>query len=162
MNKNGKIKGKFNIIDLLVILLVIAMIGGIVMRFGSSMTTAVQSEEEFEYVMRVASVRQYTIDALNKKGVVTDKNSSMNLGEIINVEYEPATMTSQNSDGKLVDASLPDRYTALVTIRTTGKESDNSYITADSNELSVGRTTELFTKYVHTSGSIESVKKIEE
>lgn len=162
MNKNGKIKGKFNIIDLLVIVLVIAMIGGIALRFGSRVTTAVKSDEEFEYVVRVEAVRQYTIDALNKKGVVTDKKSTMDLGEIVSVEYEPATMTSQTADGKLVNAALPEKYTALVTIRTTGKESDNSYITADSNELSVGRTTELFTKYVHTSGSIESVKKINE
>ena len=160
MNKDGKIKGKFNIIDLLVILLIIAVAIGIAARFGSSVTTAVKSDEEFEYVVKVESVRQYTIDALQKKGKVTDKKSTLDLGEIIDVEYEKTKFTSSTADGRIVDASQPDRFTAFVTIRTRGKESDNSYITADSNELSVGRNTEIYTKYVHTTGMIMSVDKL--
>lgn len=160
MDKNGNIKGKFNIIDLLVILLLIAVIAGIAVRYGSSVTTAVQSDEEFEYVVKVESVRYFTIDALEKKGKVTDKNSTLDLGEITDVTVEPTEYRSTTADGRIVFAEQPERYTAYVTIRTRGKESDNSYITADSNELSVGRTTEIFSKYVHTSGTIMSVDKL--
>ena len=160
MDKNGNIKGKFNIIDLLVILLLIAVIAGIAVRYGSSVTTAVQSDEEFEYVVKVESVRDFTIDALEKKGKVTDKNSTLDLGEITDVSVEPTEYRSRTADGRIVFAEQPERYTAYVTIRTRGKESDNSYITADSNELSVGRTTEIFSKYVHTSGTIMSVDKL--
>lgn len=165
MNKNGKIKGKFNIIDLLVIVLVLAVIGGIVLRYGSRITTAVKSSEDFKYVVRVEGVKQFTIDALekSKNEAVTDKKSEMYLGTIVDVAVEPAKQTdAQTSEGDIVEAPLPERYTAYVTIETQGKESDNSYITADSNELSVGRTTELYTKYVHTSGMIESVTKVNE
>ena len=161
MTKDGKIKGKFNIIDVLVILLLIAVVIGIAVRFGSSVTTAVKSDEEFEYVVKVESVRQYTVDALNKKGKITDKKSELDLGEIVSVETEPAKFLSEKSNGEMVYASQPDRFTAYVTIKTQGKESDNSYITADSNELSVGRVTEIFSKYVHTSGKIMSVTKAE-
>lgn len=162
MNKDGKIKGKFNIIDVLVILLIIAVIVGISVRFGSNITTAVQSNEEFEYVVKVSSVRQYTIDALEKKGKLSDKKATVDLGEITDIEVEDATFLSEKADGSMVYAEQPGRYNAYVTIRTKGKESDNSYIMADSNELSVGRTTEILSKYVHTSGVIESVKKISE
>ena len=162
MNKNGKIKGKFNVIDMLVILLLIAMTVGIAVRFSSSVTTAVQSDEEFEYVMKVESVRDFTIKALEKKGKVTDKKSTMDLGEITDVTSEPTMFLSTTAEGKVKYAPQPERFTAYVTIRTRGKESDNSYITADSNELSVGRNTELYSKYVHTSGTIISVKKIED
>jgi hypothetical protein len=161
MNKDGNIKGKFNIIDLLVIILIIAVVVGICVRFGSHVTTAVKSDEDFEYVVRVESVRDYTVDALEKMGKVTDKKSTLDLGEIVNVEKEPAKFLSETADGEMVYASQPDRYTAYVTIRTKGKESDNSYITADSNELSVGRVTEIISKYVHTSGKIMSVKKLD-
>jgi hypothetical protein len=78
----------------------------------------------------------------------------------VSVEEEPSKVQSERADGKIVLADQPDRYTAIVTIKTRGKESDNSYITADSNELSVGRTTEIYSKYVHTSGKIMSVEKI--
>ena len=71
----------------------------------------------------------------------------------------PATTISETATGNVISTELPDRYSAMVTIKTYGKESDNSYIAADSNELSVGRTTNIFSKYVHTSGIIMSVEK---
>ena len=160
MNKDGKSKGKFNIIDVLAVILVIAVILGLAVRFKSSVTTAVKSDEEFIYTVRVEGVRDYTIDALKKGGKLTDKKSEKDLGEIVSVEEEPSKVQSERADGKIVLADQPDRYTAIVTIKTRGKESDNSYITADSNELSVGRTTEIYSKYVHTSGKIMSVEKI--
>ncbi len=159
MDKNGKIKGKFNIIDILAIMLVVVVIAGIVWRFGSQVTTAVQSDSEFIYTVRVEGVRDYTIKALEKGGKITDKNSTMDLGEIVSVKTAPAEITTERADGTVVKSEMPDRYTAMVTIKTFGKESDNSYIAADSNELSVGRYTEIFSKYVHTSGKIMSVEK---
>ncbi len=162
MDRNGNIKGKFNIIDLLVIILLAVVAAGIAVRYGSSITTAVKSDEEFEYVVKVESVRDFTISALEKKGKVTDKNSNLDLGEIVDVTVEPTEYQSTTADGRIIFAEQPERYTAYVTVRTRGKESDNSYITADSNELSVGRTTELYSKYVHTSGMIMNVTKLSE
>ncbi len=162
MNKDGNIKGKFNIIDLLVIVLIIAVIAGIFVRFGSKITTAVKSDEEFEYTVKLESVRQYTVDALEKKGKLSDKKATVDLGEIIDVRTEPASFLSETADGRMVYAKQPGRYTVYVTIRTRGKESDNSYITADSEELSVGRNTEIYSKYVHTTGFITSVKKLDD
>ncbi len=163
MNKDGKIKGKFNIIDLLVILLIAAVAVGICARYGSRITTAVKSDEEFVYVVRVMGVRQFTIDALeetyNTHSRLTDKKATVDLGEIIDIKTEPTSALSQRADGSMVYAPMQDRYTAYVTIKTRGKESDNSYITADSNELSVGRVPEIYSKYVHTSGTIMSVEK---
>lgn len=160
MTKDGKIKGKLNIIDLLAIILAVAVIAGIALRFKSPVTTAVKSDEEFIYTVKVEGVRDYTIEALKKAGKVTDKKSELDLGEITDVSVEAAKIQSERADGKIVLAPQPDRFTATVTIKTRGKESDNSYITADSNELSVGRTTDIYTKYVHTTGKIMSVEKI--
>lgn len=56
---------------------------------------------------------------------------------------------------------MPGRYTCYVTIRATGKESDDNYILEDSTELSVGRNVDLYSKYVKTSGDIKSVKVVE-
>lgn len=159
MNKDGKIKGKFNIIDLLAIILVIAVAVGIVLRFKSTITTAVKSDEEFVYTVKVTGVKNYTVDALEKKGKITDKKSEIDLGEITKVVSEPCKTEAETADGKIVEAEQPDRYNVTVTIKTRGKEAENSYITADSNELSVGRMTDIYTKYVHTSGKIMSVEK---
>ena len=58
MDKNGKIGGKVSIIDILVVVLVVAVIVGIVARYGSSVTGAVKSNKQFEYVLKVESVRK--------------------------------------------------------------------------------------------------------
>ena len=83
----------------------------------------------------------------------------MDLGEITDVKSSPAKVQSERADGKYVWAELTDRYDVTLTIKTRGKEAENSYITADSNELSVGRTIDIYTKYVHTTGKIMSVEK---
>ena len=157
MDKNGKIGGKVSIIDILVVVLVVAVIVGIVARYGSSVT----SNKQFEYVLKVESVRQYTVDALEKKGKVTDKKSEKDLGEIVDVQVENATLQSTTASGELKNPELPGRYTCYVTIRATGKESDDNYILEDSTELSVGRNVDLYSKYVKTSGDIKSVKVVE-
>ncbi len=160
MNKNGKIKGKFNIIDCLVILLLAAVVVGIVVRYGSKMTTAVKSDEEFRYVVRIEGVKAETVNALQQKGKITDKRSEMDLGEIVEIsEAEPTRSNAETADGQIVQAPQPERYTVEVTVKTKGKESDNSYITADSNELSAGSVIDIYSKYVHTSGRIISVEK---
>ena len=164
MNKDGNIKGKFNLIDALVILLIVGVIAGLGVRFGSRITAAVKSDEEFECVVKVQSVREFTVDALkitmDTGSELTDKKATVQLGKIVNIETEPAFVLSEKSDGTMVKAPQEGRYSVYVTIRTHGKESDNSYILADSNELAVGRTTDIISKYVHTSGLITSVEKI--
>lgn len=162
MDKNGKIFGKISIIDLFVIILAVAVMIGIGIRYGSKMTSAVQSSEEFECAIEVSNVREFTVEALEKKGIITDKKSEIELGEIISVESKPAEFESTTADGKIIETVLPERYNCTVTIRAKGKVSDEAYIMDDSNELSVGRTMDIYSKYVKTSGEIKSVKLIED
>lgn len=162
MDKNGKIKGKFSVIDLFVIILVIAVIAGIAVRYGAKATTAVRSSELFECEIEVSNVREFTVKALEKGGVITDKKSEVEIGEIVGVKAEPADFESTTADGRIIETILPDRYNCMVTIRAKGKVSDDAYIMDDSNELSVGRNIDIFSKYVKTSGDIKSVKMISE
>ncbi len=161
MDKNGKIAGKISIVDILVIFLIIVVAAGIAARYGSSITDSVKSEKQFEYVIKVEGVREYTVRALEKMGKITDKKSEKDLGEIIDVTTEPATMQSTTVNGEIVNAEVPERYACYVKIRAKGKESADNYILADSTELSVGGTTDLYSKYVKTSGTIKSVTVVE-
>lgn len=158
MDKNGKIFGKISIIDLFVLVLTAAVVIGIGIRYGSKMTSAVQSSEEFECTIMVSNVREFPVEALEKKGVITDKKSEIVLGEIMAVETEPAEFESTTANGEIIKTILPERYNCTVTIRAKGKVSDEAYIMDDSNELSVGRNMDIYSKYVKTSGEIKSVK----
>ncbi len=161
MDKNGKIFGKISIIDVFAIILVLAVVIGIGVRYGAKATMAVQSSEQFECVVEVANVREFTVKALEKGGIITDKKSEIELGEIISVETQQADFQSTTADGRIITTMLPERYNCIVKIKANGKVSDDAYIMDDSNELSVGRTIELYSKYVKTSGEIKSVKMLE-
>lgn len=161
MDKNGKIAGKVSIVDIFVAILILVVAAGIAARYGTGITNAVKSEKEFEYVLKVENVREYTVEALKRMGAVTDKRSEKKLGEVVDVQVENATMQSTTAGGEIKNAPMPGRYSCIVTIRSTGKESADNYILDDSTELSVGRNIDLYTKYVKTSGDIKSVRVIE-
>lgn len=161
LDKDGKIGGKISIIDAVAILLVIVVAAGIVMRYGSRITSSVKSNESFRYVVKVNSVREYTVDALERGGNITDKRSENILGQIKDVQVEKTVENVTTADGKIVEAEVPERYTCYVTVEADGKESEEGYILEDSTELSVGRTIDLYSQYCKTSGEIKEVEVIE-
>ena len=161
MDKNGKIGGKISIIDIGVIVLIIAAAIGLVIRFTSGTTTAVTSNETFRYVVKVNAVREYTVKALQKGGITTDKKAEKVLGETKDVEVGDAKMQSTTAEGKIEWSNLPDKYTCYVTIEAEGRESEDGYILDDTTELSVGRSVDIITKNVKTSGEIISVDVVE-
>ena len=152
---------KINAIDIAVVLLVIIAIVGFAVRFKSSATDSVTSDIKFRYVMKIDNVRSFTVDALEKKGVVTDEDSVINVGEIVDIIVEDNTTAATLTDGSVVSAHIPERYTCYVKIEAMGRESEGKYILDDTTELAVGRTTDLISKFVHTSGTIESIEIID-
>jgi len=151
---------KLNAIDIAVVLLVIVAIVGFAVRFKSSATDSVTSDIKFRYTMKIDGIRSFTVDALEKKGIVTDEDSVINVGEITDVVVEDSTKAAVLTDGSMVSAPVPERYTCYVTIEAMGRESEGKYILDDTTELAVGRTTDLVSKFVHTSGTIESIEII--
>ncbi len=160
MDKNGKMFGKISFIDIGFILVAAAMIFGIYMRFSSGAGKIITTPTEFEYVVKVSNVRRFTVDALNKRGSITDAKFQKVLGEIVDVKVEDTEMESVTSAGEVVNTVLPERYTCYVTIHSDGKEGESGYFNSMNDEISVGRGTSIYTKYVSTSGGIESIEII--
>ena len=74
---------------------------------------AVKSNKQFEYVLKVESVRQYTVDALEKKGKVTDKKSEKDLGEIVDVQVEMQHCSQQQRRVNLKTLNCPEDILAM-------------------------------------------------
>lgn len=161
LDKNGKIKGKISIVDVAVIALVIVVIAGICVRYSSIITDSVKSDASFRYVLRIPTVRSYTVEALKAGDVVTDKKSDKILGKIVDVTSEPAKLLPTTADGRVIETIVPERFDCYVTVEATGTESESGYIMDDTTELSVGRYVDLYTQKCKTSGQIKSVEVIE-
>ncbi len=160
MDKNGKIFGKINIIDLAAILIVFLAILGITIRFTSIAAENVNQKANFTYVVEIEDIRNYSVNALEKKGIATDKQGNI-IGEIIDVEFEEMVNQLINENGESVKVLKPERYVAKVTLESEGKDTDSGYFVGENTELSVGSSINMFTKYSNCSGKIIKVEKIE-
>ena len=160
MDKNGKLFGKINIIDLIAILIVVVAIVGIAIRFIGTAAENVRNHATFSYKVKIDDVRIYTVDALSKKGIATDKHGNV-IGEIVNIEYKEKEEQVIGEDGKAVMTKVPEKYTVVIEFRADGKESESGYFVGENTELSVGSTIEMSTKYANCSGKIIEVVKYE-
>lgn len=160
MDKNGKIFGKVNIIDLVAILIVVLAIVGITIRFTSIAAENVNQKAHFTYVVEIEDVRIYSVNALKKMGTATDKQGNV-IGEITNVEYDKMVRQHVNENGEPVKVTTPLRYVAKVTLESEGKDTDSGYFVGENTELSVGSSITMYTKYSNCSGKIVKVEKQE-
>lgn len=159
IDKNGKLFGKINIIDLLVILLIIGAGIGFGLRFVSTAADNVRSQTKLTYVVEVENIRSYAVDALQKKGIATDTKTKNIIGEIVDVSASAMKTQALKADGTTVFAEVPGKYSARVTVTADGRESDRGYFVGENIELSVGSSVSLSTKYVNTSGKVISITK---
>lgn len=160
MDKNGKIFGKINIIDLAAILIVVLAIVGITIRFTSIAAENVNQKANFTYVVEVEDIRIYGVNALDNKGIATDKQGNV-IGKITNVEYEEMVRQFVNENGESIKLVTPERYRAKITLESEGKDTDSGYFVGENTELSIGSSITMYTKYSNCSGKIIAVEKIE-
>lgn len=154
--KNGKLFGKISIVDVIVVLLVVTLAFGVYLRLSGSVGEFVTGET-YECVVKVKTVRDFTVEALKKGGEVYDKTTKEYIGTIQSVTSEPATEPLLMADGSHAMAPMQDRYHAYVTIAFTGKESGDGYYTASNQQISTGGTLVLNAKWAECEASIIDV-----
>lgn len=161
IDKNGKIGGKVSIIDVFVIVILIVAAFGIAYRFYSAPSKSARERVNLSYVIEIDGVRKYTVDAMDKKGIVIDAKQKCKIGEITDVVYKPQKMEQFDADGNIVYAEVPDKYTLEITVISEGKESENGYYVGNDTVLSVGSTISLATKYANSSGQVKKIEKLQ-
>lgn len=121
LDDRGRLFGKVNIVDLLVLLVIIAVVVFAVVRMtgGSSKTVPVK----VTYV--VEAVRQATVDALQAKGDVTDEGSTY-LGEVKDVVVTPTLVEVPTADGELKAVESPVFRDVSIVVRGEGRVSGST------------------------------------
>lgn len=161
IDKNGKIKGKVSIIDILAIIVIIVAVFGISVRFLSAPSKSAKERVKLSYVVEIDGVREYTVDAMNKKGTLIDPKQKCKIGEITDVTSKPQKLEHFDSNGNIVYAEVPNKYSLDITVISEGKESENGYYVGNDTLLSVGSTISLATKYANSSGKVKSITKLQ-
>ena len=116
-DNKGKLFGKINIVDLLVIVIIVVAIAVTYFKFNlSAHSDVTNSNGQVQYTLVTKAVRMYTVNQLVVGDKIFDEESGKCVGEIVNVEYKPAYDYVIKTDGTPVYNPIPEKYDVSVTV----------------------------------------------
>jgi len=128
-------KTKFNVIDIVIIVLVVAIIGVGAYIFVNKFTNASVEEANtvnVDFTIEVNGLTKEAAESFNKGDDVTFGETTSGSGKIIDVVVKPYEKISKNTvDGTYVLAEVPEEYTALVTISSNVNKTETEYKSGD-------------------------------
>lgn len=140
IDKNGKVFGKINIIDLIVILVIVAAIA----MFGVSRLSnrgddgvAIPEGQSAYMVFYAEEVPDFVVDKLEKGAKVYDVDMKAELGEVVSFESAPSVSYASNSDGEYVLTTREKYNSVKITAKVNGTPTEYG-IAINDNQYGVG------------------------
>jgi len=133
LDERGRLFGKVNVVDLLVLLVIIAIVVFAVVRLTGEASKTVPVR--VTYV--VEAVRQATVDALQPKGTVRDNGGTV-LGKVVDVVVTPTREEFMTPEGQLKAFDSPVFRDVSIVVEGEGKLS-GSTVRIGSVPLRVGK-----------------------
>ena len=141
VDEKGRLFGRLNLIDLLVVLLVLGVGGRYAYTHLVSREPLVTREKErtIEVTTLLSAVREASIQALPVGSRLYETKSGAYLGEVVRTEAKPADIVFIGNDGRTYETTSNSRKDFFVTIRGRGRVSENT-VMLGGIELRVGTT----------------------
>ncbi len=161
-DNKGKLFGKINIVDLLVILIVVVAIAVTYFKFNlSTHSDVTTSNGQAQYTLVTKAVRMYTVDQLVEGDKVFDEESGKCVGEIVKVEYEPAYDYVIKTDGTPVYSQIPERYDVKVTVLTDAIINDSGISANGAKFMYYNQKGIYYTKRVQVEAQVVELNVVE-
>ena len=132
IDKNGKIGGKVNIIDLLILLVILAALGFVAYRFVVKDRTGVINTQEVTISLTGTEVSNYVVENLELGARLLDDTENNVLGYVTDIRTGPGYHYTVDNNGETVAVFPEDSSSVVITGRATG--------TLDANGLLIGGT----------------------
>ena len=153
-------KGKFNIIDVIVIAVIVILIAGAAYKFrGLDKTKKTAAMEPITYEMTIESLREYNKENLQVGDTVFDYTSGNAIGTIENIEWTDATDPFYTLNGETIEAPVENRYDAVLTISANATNSDGVYFVDRTYEICVNSERKIYTKYAECTAVITGINE---
>jgi len=161
IDNKGRLFGKINVLDLVIVLIVILLCVGTYLKFFALNNTSVtQNMIPIQFDIKIQGSRQFLADSLREGDEIFDRTSGNSLGTIAKVEEKPAKQYIQLLDATLVERDIPDRFDVTITVDAQGVERDGAYLVNRSYELMMGTSRNFRTKYTNASGKIVRINDL--
>lgn len=100
-------KAKFNIVDIIVILVLIAGIAFIGVRMFGGQDSDTPAAEPYQITFRVDCVPQEVADSLQRGCAVEETDGRMNLGKLIDFTVDESVCYTTDSKGQILQSAKP-------------------------------------------------------
>ena len=169
IDEKGRLFGKLNLIDLLVIVLILAVAAAVCWKLlgnrapGSvpSQPDVITAGEELtvRFEVRATSVDESYFEGYDEYlvGASLVRDSSVLNGHVVGYEIEPSTTTALDAAGNSVLLTDLDRYDVVYTIEYTGVMNANALTDGD-QVIRIGQNYAIHTTYVDATGYITGLE----
>ena len=137
LDNKGRLFGKINIIDLLILLIIIGAVVGAAYKFR---TASVGQAETIVLKFYAEEVSEFVTDAVHVGDDVVDDTKSTYLGKIVDCKVDDSVVWGMNDKGEYVKTTKPGVNSILITTEVTGTIGNNgTIINISSLHLSIGK-----------------------
>jgi len=153
IDSKGKLFGKISIVDILIVVMIVGVIGGVGYKFAKSRTsTPFSKKDTIKVTFFQEEVSGFVPGAVKVGAIVTDNATGSVFGKVVSVKADKAVSFATNSSGDMVQTSKPGYNSITVEVEGQGIFKDgigdqgvsfdntNFYVNK-SIELKVGNTT---------------------
>ncbi len=161
IDNKGRIFGKFNILDLFIIAMIVVLGIGGYYKIKKVNPTNIIRPKPVELKIIVMEREQIGVDIIKEGDILKEYDTGIVLGEIKNIEVNPAAVEVVTTEGEVKIAEIPERYDLLITIDAKAMITDNS-IMSGNKELRIGNKLVLRTKTYALDSIILEVNTKEE
>ena len=159
-----KKKTKFNIVDVIIIVLVLAAIAAVIyVFFGSKLSSDGVSNEKkkISYVLQITELREFYVDNISKDDSVYEADTDKYLGKVVSVSSAAATRIGTDlASGAQVVSEIEGRVNLFVTIENEAEFYDGQYL-VDGIPIIVGNVVSMVTPDLLAPANIVSVEILE-
>ena len=145
MDDKGRIFGKFNILDLFIIAMIIVLGVGGFYKVKKVNPTNIIKPKPIDLKIIVMEREKFSADMIKEGDILKEYDTGIVLGEITDIEVNPAAAEVATIDGEIKMAEIPDRYDLIITVDAKAMITENA-IMSGNKELRIGNKLVLRTK----------------
>jgi hypothetical protein len=140
IDEKGKIFGVINILDLFLILLLIGALvfAGIKFTQNEDVASGPKTTKEVTYVLYNSAEHPFVVDQIKVGDIIKDKDKNVPIGKVVSIDKQPGKAAVSTADGRMVMATVPEKYSVYITVKTKATVSGHTAVGEGDNALLVG------------------------
>lgn len=156
INKEGKLFGIINIIDLAVIVLISVVVIGGAFRFKKAAPQVISEGQKALVTVEISEVRQPTVDGIEVGDEFYHYDKGQYFGKIVKKEVENYKEAVPTSEGKLVLSDVPEKFKLLLSIEASAVNSKD-HLSIGGEQIRIGTQYRLKNKNISAFGTVFKV-----